>query len=140
MSEVPFFVIVEPNLEYNDEIYFQQGSLETRKVYISQELAQADCDKSNFEMVHDHDNIGAYGYDISDLTSLSEETLSERLEAIGICFPEGISLSNLDTQQITMSNLNKFLSIFDRLPQSIVKEVPLEGNAHDLAALFAKSA
>lgn len=136
---INFFIVVEPDMEYNDETYSQNGFTETIKIYATKELAEAQCKWLNLNMVHEHDSLGSYGYSLSDLTSHSVNTVAKKLKALEMSFNGNADdFDQINVKLVNMDNLEVFLAIFDRLPVSYVSEIPLEGTAHDIASAFAK--
>lgn len=129
---ITFFIVVVPNMEYNDENYHREGYDETEKIFATRELAQMHCDQVNVDQIKTI-GLNSYGYELSDLTKLTAKEASKRVKKLGIEFdPTGEELeTNLD--KLTVKNVGEFLAVFSEIEIAQVKELPLEGSAHEVA-------
>lgn len=131
------YVVITPNLEYNDEIYYQQGFEATETAYASKELADKACRDHVLHMLHSYESLGSFAYDWNEVCTGQAKSGPSKFRAAGFDIPDGADLDNFSTKDINEGNLDAFLSVATELPVAHVHEIEVEGSAHDFAATVA---
>lgn len=127
-----FFIVIAPNMEYNDENYYREGYNEPEKIFATRELAQIHCDQINVDQIKGI-GLNSYGYELSDLTKLTAKEASNRVKKLGIAFDATGEELETNLDNLTVKNVGEFLKVFSEIEVAQVKELPLEGSAHDIA-------
>lgn len=135
MSELKLdvFVVVEPHMGYNDEIYNHEGSEDTTKAYANEELAKQSADEYNLALIKEHDSMSAYCYEMSDISNMSTDKMKLKLEKLGLSHLLGDD-GGAKEREVTLEDLPAIYKVFAGFPWAEAKKIPLLGTAHDLAA------
>lgn len=135
MNLYTVYVVTEPNLVYNDEIYINEGDsvLGTAKAYATKALADAAAIEINKAILADHNGMDSLCYSLDDVSSYNEQEIDEKLNKVGLSFTEIFEGTNSKLSSLTEKQLKAIMFVFDKFSWAEVKALKVEGTAHDMA-------